>query len=144
MTRATRTLWPDGLRRPWIRLAVAMVAAPLALGGVLVLAAFLVYLASEPDAGEAAGRTGAAAVWLVGYLLGFTLTVGLAGVAILWVSAERGVLAWLATGAGAGAIGAVGIGMIAGGVAPLQIAIAAAFGLALFALIRWFAGIRAG
>lgn len=144
MTRATPSLWPEGLRRPWLRLAIALIAAPVVLAGLLALAAFLVYLASVPDAGEAAHLAGAAAATFLGYLLGFALSLGLAGVALLWASGERGLIAWLATGAGAGALCAVAIGLVAGGVAGLQIGIAAVFGLALFALIRWFAGIRVG
>lgn len=144
MTRATRSLWPEGSRRPWLRLAVALVAAPVVLGGALTLAAFLVYLASEPDAARAAGRTAPAAAAFLGYLLAFTASLGLAGVALLWASGERGLMAWLATGAGAGALFAVGVGLVMGGVAALQVALAALFGLGLFALIRRLAGVRAG
>lgn len=145
MSRATRSLWPEGFRRPWLQLGFALVAAPVVLAGGVTVLAFSVYAASEPDTGLAAEYTARAAAAFLIHLLGFTLSLGVAGVALLWALGRRGAGAWLATGAGAGALFSAGVGVVSGGgVAGFQTGIAAVFGLALFALIRWFAGVRAG
>ena len=140
-----RSLWPEGFRRPWLQLGFALVAAPVVLAGAVALAAFAVYWASEPAGATAAQLTGRVAAGLLAYLLGFSISLGLAGVAALWALGQRGVLAWLAMGAGAGAVYAVAVGAVAGrGVTGLNLAVAAVTGLALFVLIRWFAGVRGG
>lgn len=143
-----RSLWPEGFRRPWLQLGFALVAAPVVLAGVVALAAFAVYWAGAPGNGAveaAAQRTAWVASGLLAYLLGFSISLGLAGVALLWALGRRGVLAWLATGAGTGALYAAAVGAVAGrGIAGANLVVAAATGLALFALIRWFAGVRGG
>lgn len=141
----SETAAPDRPARPrrWLRLAVALIAAPLALAGVLTLIAFLIAGATEPDrAGTLAVTRHAGAVFLVA-LTAFSLTFGLAGALLLGALGRRGVLAWLAAGAAAGVLVALGNGALGGGVVPLHVGLAAGLGLALFALIRWFAGVRA-
>ena len=139
------SLWPERAGNPYLRLAAALIAAPLVLVAVLTLFAFLVAGSTEPTREATLAATNAAAVGFFVYLSGFTLTVGLAGVALLWKLGRRGVLAWLATGAGGGALAAAGLGLATGaGMVPLQIVVAAVLGLVLFALIRWIAGVRFG
>ena len=145
MTQPARTLWPEGLRRRWPQLAFALVAAPVVLAGAVAIVGFVIYWMSEPETALATQRTGWSVVWLLIVLVAFTLTFGLAGVALLWALAKRRVLAWLATGAGAGALFAAAVGAASGrGVMPFQLVVAAGLGVALFALIRWFAGVRSG
>lgn len=130
-------------RRGWLRLAVALLAAPLALAAVLTLLAFLIAGATEPDrAGTLAVTRHAGVVFLVA-LTAFSLTFGLAGAALLGALGRRGLPAWLATGAGAGVLVALGNGLLGGAAGPLHVGVATTLGLALFALIRWFAGVRA-
>jgi hypothetical protein len=139
----SRSLWPDRVLRPYLRMAGALIAAPLVLAAGLTLLAFLVAGSTEPTReGTLAVTNQAAAVFFVA-LPAFSLTFGLAGVALLWSLGRRGVLAWLATGAGAGMLVAAGHGLFNGeGVVPVQMAVAVALGVALFALIRWIAGVR--
>ncbi len=143
MTLFTRSLWPETVGRPYLRLATAMVMAPVALATVLTLLAFLVAGATEMTRERTIVVTLEAAVAFFVYLPAFTLSFGLAGVALLWSLGQREVLAWLAAGAGAGALAAAGLGLFAGGrIVPVQVAVAVVLGLALFVLIRWIAGVR--
>lgn len=145
MAAPDRPLWPLDARAAWLQLGIALVAAPLTLTAALTLVAFAIYGLSEPDLDVAFEYAARAARAFIVHLLGFTLSLGLAGVALLWALGQRRALAWLATGAGAGALFAVGTGVVAGGgVRPLTLGVAAVLGLALFALVRWFAGVRAG
>ncbi|HUS55085.1 MAG TPA: hypothetical protein VMY41_13930 [Thermohalobaculum sp.] len=143
MTLFTRSLWPDRVRRPYLRLAAALIAAPLVLAAVMTLIAFVVAGSTEPTReGTLALTTSAAVVFFVA-LPAFAMTLGLAGVALLWSLGRRGVLAWLATGAGAGMLVATGHGLLVeGGIVPVQMAVAVVLGLVMFALIRWIAGVR--
>jgi len=140
----TRSLWPETVRQPYLRLAGALVAAPLVLAAGLTLIAFVVAGLTEPTRAATLTVTNQAAVAFFVALPAFTLTVGLAGVALLWLLGRRGVLAWLTTGAGAGMLVAVGHGLFTGnGMDAVQIAVAVVLGPVLFLLIRWIAGIRA-
>ena len=143
MTLFSRSLWPDRVRRPYLRLAGALIAAPLVLAAGLTLLAFLVAGSTEPTREGTLAVTNQAAVVFFVALPAFSLTFGLAGVALLWSLGRRGVLAWLATGAGTGMLVAAGHGLFNGeGVVPVQMAVAVALGTALLALIRWIAGVR--
>jgi hypothetical protein len=143
MTLFTRSLWPERVGRPYLRLAMAMAAAPVALATVLTLLAFLVAGSTEMTRTDTIEVTLEAAVAFFTYLPAFSVTFGLAGVALLWSLGRREAMAWLAAGAGAGALAAAALGLIAGGrIVPVQVAVAVALGLAVFALIRWIAGIR--
>ncbi len=145
MTLFTRSLWPETVGRPYLRLATAMVAAPVILATVLTLLAFLVAGATELTRERTIVVTLQAAVAFFVYLPAFNLTFGLAGVALLWSLGQRETLVWLAAGAGAGALAATGLGLIAGGrIVPVHVTVAVVLGLLLFALIRWIAGVRFG
>jgi hypothetical protein len=127
MTLFTRTLWPERVARPYLRLTGALIAAPLVLAAALTLLAFLIAGSTE----------------FTREVPAFTLTFGLAGVALLWALGRRGVLAWLVAGAGAGLLVAVGHGLFSpDGIVPMQTAVAVVLGLVLFLLIRWIAGVR--
>ena len=143
MTLFTRSLWPERVRRPYLRLAGALIAAPVVLASVLTLLAFLIAGSTEATEDATLAMTNEAAVVFFITLPAFTLTFGLAGVGLLWSLARRGVLAWLITGAGAGALVATGHGLfVEGGIIPIQMAVAVVLGLGLFTLIRWIAGVR--
>ena len=139
----TRSLWPDRVRWPYLRLAGALIAAPLVLAAVLTLIAFAAAGSTEPTReGTLALTAWAAEVFFVA-LPAFALTFGVAGVALLWLLGRRGIPEWLATGAGAGALVAAGHGVFGGeGIVAVRMAVAVALSVALFALIRWLAGVR--
>lgn len=143
MTLFARTLWPDTVRRPYLRLAGALLAAPLALAAVLTLVTFLIAGSTESTSeGTFQVTQNAAEIFFV-TLVAFSLTFGLAGTALLWALGQRGVQAWLVTGAWAGLLVAVGHGLFVGdGIVAMQMAVAVMLGLVLFVLIRWFAGVR--
>lgn len=143
MQLSLRSLWPEAPRRPWTRLAVALVAAPLVLATILTLVAFLVGGATEfgPVGTMAFTRRAAMAFFI--FLPVFTLTFGLAGVAALAVLGRRGVLAWLLAGAAAGLAAAATHGLAFGaGLVPFRMIVAGVLGTGVFALVRWFAGVR--
>jgi len=143
MTLFTRSLWPEEVARPYLRLAMALVVAPLVLATALTLVAFVLAGLTEFTRARTIVVTLEAAVAFFVYLPAFTLTFGLAGVALLWSQGRREVLDWFAAGAGAGAIAAAALGLLAGGrIVPVQVAVAVVLGLVLFALIRWIAGVR--
>jgi hypothetical protein len=143
MTLFTRSLWPEGTRRPFLRLAGAFIAAPLLMAAALTLLAFLFAGSTEPTREGTMAVTREAAVWLFGGLSAFSLSFGLAGVALLWALGQRSILAWLLAGAGTGALLVTGLGLLtADGIDRIQIIVAMVLGLALFFLIRWIAGIR--
>lgn len=145
MAPSGRPLWPLRARGPWLQLGFALVAAPVTLAAALTLVAFAIYAASEPDLGLAFDHARRAAAAFLVHLLAFTLSLGLAGVALLWALGRRRLGAWLATGTGAGALFALATGLAAGGgVQPVSLVVASGLGLALFALIRLFAGVRTG
>ena len=143
MTLFTRSIWPARVRRPYLRLAGALIAAPLVLAAALTVLAFLIAGSTEFTREGTLAMTNEAAVVFFVALPAFTLTFGLAGVALLWALGRRGALTWLATGAGAGLLVATGHGLFtADGVAPIQMTVAMVLGLVLFPLIRWIAGVR--
>jgi hypothetical protein len=145
MTLFNRSLWPETIARPYLRLAGALIAAPLVLAAALTLLAFLLAGATEATRAGTLAVTNEAAVAFFVALPAFSLTFGLAGVALLWALRRRGVMAWLLTGAGAGLLVAAGQGVLSGaGVVPVQMAVAVVLGLVLFILIRWIAGVRLG
>lgn len=143
MTRFSRSLWPERVRRPCLRLAVALVAAPLALAAGLTLLAFVVAGSTEPTREATLVVTNHAAVVFFVALPAFSLTIGFGGVLLLWFLGRRGVLAWLVTGIGAGMLVAIGHGFFSGdGIVAAQMVVAVVLGVILFALIRWIAGVR--
>ena len=143
MTLFTRSLWPERVARPYLRLTGALIAAPLVLAAALTLLAFLIAGSTEFTREDTLAVTNEAAVVFFVALPAFTLTFGLAGVALLWALGRRGVLAWLVAGAGAGLLVAVGHGLFSpDGIVPMQTAVAVVLGLVLFLLIRWIAGVR--
>jgi uncharacterized membrane protein len=143
MTLFTRSLWPETTRWPYLRLALGLVVAPLLLASVLTLLAFLLAGSTEPDRDSTLAVTRHAAGVFFTVLPGFTLTFGLVGVAVLWALGRRGVLAWFGTGAASGAIVLVLKAMLVSwGIGVIQAAVAVGSGIAIFALIRWIAGIR--
>jgi hypothetical protein len=143
MTLFTRSLWPERTRRPFLRLAGAIIAAPLLLAAALTLLAFLFAGSTEPTREGTMAVTREAAIWFFGGLSAFTLSFGLAGVGLLWALGQRSILAWLLAGAGTGALLVTGLGLLtADEIDRIQIIVAMILGLALFFLIRWIAGIR--
>lgn len=143
MALFSRSLWPDRIRRPFLRLAGALIAAPLLLAAGLTLIAFLVAGSTEPSREGTLALTMRAAAVFFAALPAFALTFGVAGVALLWLLGRRGVLAWLAAGAGAGMLVATAHGLLVeGAIVPVQMVVAVVLGLVMFFLIRWLAGVR--
>lgn len=128
-----------------MRLAVALVAAPLILALVLTGAAFLVAGMSEPTREGVMTVTADASVAMLTLCYGFTFTFGLAGIIGLWFLDQSGALVWAIAGALMGALGGIVFGTFF--MDGVERALLMSFGLggwALFILIRWVAGIRAG
>ena len=143
MTLFARSLWPQSVRRPYLRLAGAMIAAPLVLAAVLTLLAFLAAGSTETTRTETMEVTNDAAIWFFGGLPAFTLSFGMVGVAVLCALGQCKWWAWLLTGAVTGALAAAGLGLLTDrGIVPMHVLAVAVLGLILFGLIRWIAGVR--
>ena len=137
-----RALWPARDRVPFLRLGVALVAAPAVLALLLGVAAFLVMGMTEATSEAVLRETLRSAAALALLVFVFTFTFGLAGIALLWASARHGMLAWALAGATAGALAGALFGALAmsGVRGPLVMAFAIG-GWATFLLVRRFAGI---
>lgn len=144
MTDSDRPLRTDRTRGAWAQLAVALVAAPVTLTGGLTLVAFLIAGSTEADGAGTLAVTRNAGMVLLPALTAFSLSFGLAGALLLGRLGRRRLRDWLAAGAGSGVLVALGTGLAGGAVVPLHLAVALGLGTALFALIRWYAGIRTG
>jgi hypothetical protein len=139
---APRALWPARDRVPFLRLGLALVAAPAVLALLLALAAFLVMGMTEASGEAVLRETLRSAGALAALVFGFTFTFGLAGIAVLWALARRGILAWALTGAAAGALAGALFGAVAmSGVMGALVVAFALGGWAILLLVRRFAGI---
>ena len=142
MAILSRSYWPERTRRPYLRLAAALVLAPLVVAAALTALTFLAAGSSEPTREAAMAVTrGAATVFFVA-LPAFSLTAGLAGVLTLWALGRRGAGAWALAGSAAGASVAAVQQMVAGDVRAIEAAIAIALGALILLLTRWIAGVR--
>ena len=142
---AARALWPSRDRVPLARLLLALVAAPAVPALLLALGAFLVMGMTEATGAEVLRQTLRSAAALAALVFGFTFTFGLAGIAVLWALARRGLLAWASAGAVAGALaGALFAAVAMQGAGGALIVAFAIGGWAIFLLVRRFAGIGDG
>lgn len=139
---AARALWPARDRVPLLRLGVALVAAPALLALLLAIPTVLVMGMTEPTGQAVLHETLRSAGAMAVLLLVFAFTFGLAGIALLWALARRGMLAWALTGAAAGALAGALFGAVA--MANIGAGLVVAFaigGWAILLLVRRFAGI---
>lgn len=136
-------LWPARERAPVLRLGVALIAAPGTVAGLFTLFAFLVAGMTERTSEEVIRVTAQTGLALSLLTFLFTLTFGLAGIALLWRMARRGPVAWALTGGAFGVLAGLLFSTLAlstaHGVVVLAFALA---GWAVFLLVRRIAGIR--
>lgn len=145
MSPLTRTFWPDAQVLPVRRLVMAFIFAPLAVGLVVVLMAFLIAGMSEPTSAGVLRVTLNATAALVPMLFVFMLTFGVLGILVLWILSQRGILAWAVCGALMGALASLLMGeFLMGGVERPFLIASAIGGWTMLLLFRWIAGIRAG
>ena len=139
------TFWPDDDGRAAVRLGRAFVLAPLIMGCLATLVAFLISGMSEPTQEGVMDVTLTTAMTLVPAMFVFMLTFGAAGVFGLWYLSQRGLFAWAVAGALAGTLASLVFGEFLMGRVERPMLIAAAVGgWILFLLFRWIAGIRSG
>src|SRR5690625_1534603 len=141
---AASSLWPGERRVPLLRLVAALIGAPLIIAAIVTLIAFLIAGMSEQTAAGVMQVTLEAAIALAALIYGFTLTLGLIGIAILWAFSRHGRVSWAVMGLGCGTITGAGFAVLAMQGSHLTVVIAFALtGWAVFMLIRWIAGIGA-
>jgi hypothetical protein len=139
---AARALWPARDRVPLLRLGLALVAAPAVLAVLLSLASFLVMGMTESTGSAVLRETLRSAAALAVLVFAFTFTFGIAGIALLWVFARRGMPAWALTGAAMGAAAGALFGAVAmSGVAAGLVVAFALGGWAILLLVRSLARI---
>lgn len=125
-----------------LRLALALVVAPLILAAFLTLLAYLAAAAGEPTRADTMARTTDAARTFFLYLPLFSLTAGLAGALALLRLGLRGRIAWAGTGALLGAGAAAALGLISpSGPMTTHILVIAVLGFLMMSLVRGIAGI---
>ena len=145
MSLFTRSLWPDSVRRPYLRLALGMVLAPVLIAGLLSVAAHLTNGASMATREAALAQTREAATVFSIYVLMFALSFGVLGVLRLWATGQRGAFSWMMMGAILGALAGVILGLTTLGEIEIGLLIVcSALSWAMFLTIRWIAGIREG
>lgn len=145
MSLFTRSLWPDNVGHPYLRLAVAMVAAPLVIAAVMTLIAWVIAGSSETTRAGTMALTREAAVLFLTAAGIFGVLAGIPGVATLWALGKRSIIAWMATGSGLGAVLSILLSTLQTGQAtPAAITVGVIFCWLMFTLIRAIAGVRAG
>lgn len=142
MTLFTRSLWPDSVQSPYTRLMVALFVAPFLIAALLAGGAFMIAGMTENSREDVIAVTTDSALAIMALVVVFTLTFGLAGIAILWATAQRGLLIWALAGAIMGALaGTLFAFGFMGGPNGAILGIASVIGWILFVLIRRIAGI---
>lgn len=143
MSRLAQTLWPARDRPPWPRLALALVAAPALMTLLLGVGAFLISGMALATGEEVFRATLRSTIALGALAFLFTFTFGLAGIALLWAAARRGLMAWALAGAAAGALAGLLFGGLAmDGVRGSLVVAFALSGWAILVMVRGFAGVR--
>lgn len=143
MTLFTRSLWTEEVRAPYRRMGVAMIVAPLIVSALLSLGAFLIAGMTETSQTGVMAITTDSAIALTATTFLFTMTFGVAGIALLWALAQRHIIVWALTGATLGALAGTLVGFFMEGGPNRVILVAFAFcAWILFVLIRRFAGIQ--
>lgn len=132
-----KSLWPDHVRRPLLRLFIALLVAPLIVAGLLSLLLFLIEGSTETTRTAVLTATVEHGITLVAVSFGFTWTVGVLGIAALWALEQRGLGAWMVAGLLSGALA----GLVLGPTGSPVVLVFAAMGCLLFVLIRAIAGI---
>ena len=144
MVALDKSFWPDDVRHPYRRLAIALLLGPAILGAILTMTAFLMSRLSSGSQAESLTEAADAARQIFFYLVLFTPTVCLAGVVILWAVRARGPVPWALMGGFCGAIVGVAYGLVQFGAIENTMLVAfGVLGWALFLVIRWLAGVRA-
>ena len=132
------SLWPEGTRNPLLRIGRGLLIGAL-IAGLAVTALRVAVTVVAGQRGEALYDASIEALEVsMLTVFGFAFTFGVAGVAALWALGRRNPALWALTGGllGAAAAFATGSGK------PAGLAAGALLGWALFAIIRWQAGIR--
>jgi hypothetical protein len=141
----TSALWPDRDRPPLLRLGLALISAPAVMTMLLGIGAFLVAGMTQLTSDGVLRATLRSTVALGALAFLFTFTFGLVGVALLWATGRRRLLAWAVMGAGAGALAGALFGALAmDGVRGAIVAAFALSGWAILVMIRGLAGVRDG
>lgn len=145
MSSLSRTFWPDAEVLPIRRVLLAFICAPLIVGMIVVLMAFLIAGMSEPTSAGVVRVTLNATAALVPMLFAFMIVFGTLGIIALWYLSQRGILAWAVCGALTGALASLLMGelLMDGVERPILIAFAIG-GWTMMLLFRWIAGIRVG
>ena len=143
MNFLTRSFWPDADTLPVRPLVLAFLLAPLTIGAVVVLLAFLIAGMSEPTSAGVLRVTLNAATALVPVMFAFMLTFGVLGILALGFLRQRGGLAWAVCGALMGAVASMVMGeLLMDGVERPFLIASALSGWTMFLLFRWIACIR--
>lgn len=144
MSLFTPSLWPGATATPWRKLVMSILFAPLLPLLLLAVLVFLIGGMTQTNRELALAYTYETVPVLVIAIYVFTLTFGLAGIAVLWALGQRGLLVWALTGGVLGVAAGLFLGLTMAEGPPAELLIACAvLGWILFVLIRRFAGVRA-
>lgn len=135
--------WPMDARRPVLRLVAGLAIAPVAIGALSALIAWLVAGMALPDRAAVNQAAATASLAALSAFVIFSLTFGLLAVLGLWLARRRTAIAFALAGLVAGVLFAFVSGLILG--VPLSLAqplILGGMGAASLLIVRWISGVR--
>ena len=144
MSGIASRLWPETVTQPYLRLAAALIAAPLIATAVVAALAFLIAGMSEPTRVGVIAVTEDAAIAYFSFAAIFMVVAVLPALALLWWLGARRTILWLGAGLVFGAVGGVGLAALGGPEIAISAVMGTTSGGALLLLVRGIAGIRAG
>lgn len=138
----TSDYWPATERSPYLRLAIAFVAAPLPYAATIIGFAWYVYTQTETDPREALNQTQELTAISLIATYGLVFLAGISIFPLLWSLRLRSAIWYLGGGLVLGTIVGVIAGLFEGGLSIIGVAFFAIAGAIPFLCFRWFAGIR--
>lgn len=145
--KLSRDYWPLQVSRPYVRVVLALLAAPVVVGPLLLLTGFIFDYAMFRNLSQSAAKVVNFAPFLIGFTFLFVTTLGFIALIVLWSLRKRGRLAFFLAGC---VVGLTSCYIFLGFVAERPSFEIAALVFALFAIyfalvmltVRWVAGIR--
>ena len=138
-----RSFWPERERRPYMRLALALVLSPFLWALLGSLFGFAVASLTEDTMEGVLDYTLDLTLVAFGALFVFTFTLGIIGVLMLWAGKLRGATPWALMGGMMGAVVfAINALVYQTRLDQVLLIIYVILGWSLFLTIRWIAGVR--
>lgn len=143
MSESIKSLWPVDAKRPVFWLVLSLFLAPFIWGSLGSFAGFAIIEMSKGAAQDTLDDTIDVILVSYGLMFGFTFTLGLLGVLVLWWAGQRGAVVWAMTGGLLGGFMAAAFSFASAGMLNQKLMILFVFiGWGLFLTIRWIGGVK--